>query len=823
MSQVEILSPAGSMESFRTAINAGADAIYLGGNMFGARAFANNFDEEQLKKALEIAHIHGRKVYLTVNTLLKNDELKKHLYDFLLPAYEAGLDAVIVQDFGVFKFIKEHFPDMDIHASTQMTTNGALSAKFLEEKGASRVVTSRELSLEEIRQIRRETKVEIESFVHGALCYCYSGQCLMSSMIGGRSGNRGRCAQSCRLNYTAFDEQNNLLGKKDKHILSPKDMCALEILPDVIEAGVYSLKIEGRMKSPEYTAGVVSIYRKYVDLYLEKGRKGYKVQQEDLMKLMDLFNRGNFSKGYYVAQNGPDMMSMDRPNHQGTKAIQVVSVQRGKMSVKALNQLNPQDIVDVSPEFTWTNGQARRVNEVFSINIPNNLRVQNGMIFYRVRNNQLINAIDTQFINSNVREKVNIEGKVVVGQPLSLKIRCRDQQYEVTGNVVEEAKNSPMDVKSIEKQLKKLGETEFEAEHIDIELQGNVFVPVSELNELRRELVRGITEELAGKRITKDFEANGLGDSISLQNDCPERIQSKSTESKGTALYVTVHSPEQFQLACNKEEVNRIYMDIYEDLSKEDYTRFIEQAHSGGKEIFHSFPYIFRKRAVDWYEKHAYLYEDLPWDGFLVRNLDELQFIREHHYKGKIVTDYNVYMMNEDAPMFLQCEQDSQNCQDNLGSACFMDVDSITAPLELNHKELAKQRKNKPMEMLCYGYFPVMLSAQCVMKNLKNCQMGKAGEGAILRLKDRMGKYLPVVNFCRWCYNIIYHYAPLDLLDLGEELGECGIKAYRIDLALLNREEAVTALERGTRCVKNEVVEKAGNEFTRGHFLRGVE
>ena len=306
----ELLSPAGSYESFEAAIGAGADAVYVGGPAFGARAYAQNFTQEELITAIETAHIHNRKLYLTVNTLLKNRELDDQLFEYLLPYYEAGLDAVIVQDLGVFSFIRRNFPDLDIHASTQMTVTGPEGMRFLEEKGATRVVPARELSLEEISAMHKASPLEIETFIHGALCYSYSGQCLMSSIFGGRSGNRGRCAQPCRLPYSVTMDHRKYKGDKDFCALSLKDICTLDILPDILEAGVYSLKIEGRMKSPRYTAGVVSIYRKYVDRYLKSGRKGYHVDPRDKKILLDLFDRGGFTDGYYVQHNGRDMVAL---------------------------------------------------------------------------------------------------------------------------------------------------------------------------------------------------------------------------------------------------------------------------------------------------------------------------------------------------------------------------------------------------------------------------------------------------------------------------------------------------------------------------------
>ena len=314
----ELLAPAGSVETMYAAFAAGADAVYIGGSRFGARAYADNAESESLLDAIDYAHLHGKKLYLTVNTLLKEQEMDE-LYEYLLPFYRQGLDAVIVQDFGVFRSVREWFPDLAIHASTQMTITGKNGAQLLKEMGASRVVTARELSAEEIKDIHDNVDIEIESFVHGALCYCYSGQCLLSSMIGGRSGNRGRCAQPCRLTYS-------MNGIKDKYLLSPKDMCTVEAIPDILDAGVYSLKIEGRMKSPEYVAGVTYAYRKYVDMYLEKGRDGFKVDAHDITQLMDLYNRGGFCKGYYYSHNDKNMMNKNKMLKKGKQFAKKMGV-----------------------------------------------------------------------------------------------------------------------------------------------------------------------------------------------------------------------------------------------------------------------------------------------------------------------------------------------------------------------------------------------------------------------------------------------------------------------------------------------------------------
>ncbi len=791
MSRVEILSPAGSPVSLHAAVNAGADAVYVGGNMFSARAFANNFDSKELQEALDFVHIHNKKLYLTVNTLLKNSELKGYLYDFIKLAYENGLDAVLVQDFGVFEFIKANFPDLDIHASTQMTTNSEYSARLLEQKGVTRVVTSREVSLEEIRRIRSTTDIEIESFVHGALCYSYSGQCLMSSMIGGRSGNRGRCAQSCRLAYTVYDGNNKICGVKNCHALSPKDICTLEILPDIIEAGVNSLKIEGRMKSPQYTAGVVSIYRKYVDMYLNNGKKDYVTDEQDIMDLMDLFNRGNFTKGYYVMKNGKQMMSMERPNHQGTRAVEVVSAQKGKMTVRALNKLNPQDIVDVSPDFTWTNGTDRSVNEVFDIRIPAALRVSKGDVYYRVRNNRLLNSIQDRFIERDAKVDIGIEGEFKAGSPSRVTLSCRDSKVSVCGNVVSTADNRPVTCEQIKEQLSKLGNTQFRASGVDLNVQEGIFVPVQELKALRRAAVDKLREALVKRRTIS-------GNRRDLQ---PEDITDEQIKPVKPYISVLIRNKEQLERAADFSEIDRIYYE-FSDGDFESLKDISEKIKSYGFEFILALPHIFRKSAANLFLADIDKLKNAGADGFLIRSLDELQFVIENNLSGKRILDYNLYRFNDYSESFFKP----------------YNIDTFTASYELSRNEIFNM-DNKNTELVVYGRIPLMLSAQCVMKNFKGC---RESEG-MLYIKDRVGKYMPVENRCRWCYNIIYDSAPLNLTEYATIINENNFKSLRIDLTIEKAEDITPIINNVCENFVRGKFTKPAADYTKGHFLRGVE
>ena len=459
--QVEVLAPAGSLDIMKAVVAAGADAIYLGGNMFGARAFANNFNDEELICAIEYAHLFGRKVYLTVNTLLKSREIENSLIEYLIPFYEAGLDAVIVQDMGVFNLIRKHFPDMDIHASTQMTQTGVYGSRLLKELGATRIVTSREMNLQEIKQLHERLDVEIESFVHGALCYCYSGQCLLSSFNGGRSGNRGRCAQPCRMPYDVYDNGEKINNRNNSYALSPKDMCALQILPDVIDSGVYSLKIEGRMKNVTYAAMVTHIYRKYVDMYLEKGRNGFKLDKQDIDDLSDIYNRGAFTTGYYDSVKGKKMMSLGRPNHMGTECLKVVSNKAGRITFKALKNVNRGDVFEIDKEHSFESGADVAAGQTLVVNLPKKYPLYEGRIVNRMNNAKIKAYVADNYVG--ITPKLHVDMRLVVrkNENISLTVMYDGIEKTCTGEIVTEAQSRPASEEELVKNLKKTGDTCF--------------------------------------------------------------------------------------------------------------------------------------------------------------------------------------------------------------------------------------------------------------------------------------------------------------------------------------------------------------------------
>ncbi len=791
--KIEILAPAGSYESFHAAIVAGADAVYAGGPKFGARAFAENFTEAQLLNAIDYAHLHQRKFYLTVNTLLKDYEIEQ-LPEYLEPLYQRGLDAVIVQDMGVLNVVRQYFPDMDIHASTQMTVTGVNGAQFLKENGAVRVVPAREISLEEVRNIKSVTGMEMECFVHGALCYCYSGQCLLSSLIGGRSGNRGQCAQPCRLPYTVDGEKG--------YLLSLKDICTLDIIPDLIEAGIDSFKIEGRMKRPEYVAGVTSIYRKYVDLYLKNPQKPYLVDDKDKEMLMDLFNRGGFHTGYYKQKNGRNMITIQKPNHIGVKVGTVLSQKGREVRMRALTDIAAGDLIEFKNEAQrYTTGKSCKQGEEITILAPKGMRLPVGEVLYRVQSPELLNTLEIMYSKGKVIEKLYGYISMEAGKAAKLVV-CKDE-YSVeveSEQQVEAASSRPLDEERIKKQLRKTGNTEFAFDMLDVELHGEVFLPMQQLNEMRRKAL----EELE-KKIQASFHRKTAEKKV-LQEEILDTASAKLSK-KENKLSVLVETQEQLEAVLeNDNSVACIYVDSNLDttgLDAELWNGISDRIHKKNIEVFLAMPRIFRNQTIEIFEQAYDSILTRYFDGMLIRSMEEYQFLKSKNYSGNIRLDYNLYTMNRFAKQFWKKQG----------------ITYGTIPVELNKSEIVNL-DSKQDEMIVYGYIPAMVTAQCVTSTVHGCKK----DCKITMLKDRYQNEFPVKNQCRDCYNVIYNTAPLYLIDLKEDLEELNAERYRIQFSIENRDEVKQILNQCNSMFSDEKGElfSQKDSITRGHFRRGV-
>lgn len=653
---LEVLAPAGSYETFLAVIRAGADAVYLGGNRFGARAYADNFKEEDLLRAIDHAHIHERKVYLTVNTLLKETEFEQ-LYDYLRPYYEAGLDAVIVQDMGALTLIREAFVGMELHISTQMTVTGAYGAAYMKELGASRIVTARELSLDEIAQIRREVDIEIETFVHGALCYCYSGQCLFSSMLGGRSGNRGKCAQPCRLPYEVYGADKKKQSGKGEFVLSPKDLCGVADIPALAKSGVSSLKIEGRMKQAEYAAGVVAVYRGYVDRYMdnfleacERGMKEqeahafaggqYQVTQEDMQRLFELGNRSGFTDGYYHKKNGKDMITFGKPNHA-------------------------------------------RTNETLQEEIR-------GRYVYAKEG------------NAEIKEKINGILRLKKDSPATMEVSSGGVSVAVSGSIVQAARSQPLSVEKAEACIRQTGNTPFVFEKLTIDAAEDGFLPVQALKQLRREALEKLETALLSetrRSVCKDM-AEGK------DRDCGRASAPKTCG--GELFIASVENRRQAAAALESDLISAVYYDSTCYRREKLIAEFgddVTAAHEAGKAAYLILPAVFRRHTADFYRKKKEELLALGSDGVVVKSYDAAGFVHtELADRLPVIFDYNIYTWNGQAKRGLWKLAPLRD----------------TVPLELNRREI-RGRDNRGSELVIYGYLPLMTSAQCVHANTAGC------------------------------------------------------------------------------------------------------
>ena len=794
--QVEILAPAGSFDSMKAAVAAGADAVYMGGSRFGARAYADNPDEKGLLEAIDYVHLHGRRLYMTVNTLFKEDELEE-LENYMRPYCDRGLDGVIVQDLGALAFMRRHFPGLELHSSTQMTVTSVYGARMMKEMGCSRVVTAREMSLEEIRRIHDETDIEIESFVHGALCYCYSGQCLMSSLIGGRSGNRGRCAQPCRLPYTVY-EPGDLNRQKDKHcapeqagqsgarsriieqtgkknrnqkpaasgrtgpsplnksseryVLSLKDLCTLDILPDIIEAGVYSLKIEGRMKSPRYTAGVVSIYRKYVDRYLEQGREGYFVEPEDRKMLLDLFDRGGFTDGYYARHNGRGMVALRE-----------------------------------KPEF-------------------------------REGNQKLFEYLDKTYVEAELKENVRGHVELAEGEPSRLTLECRKEKVQVLGQAPQAAEKQPMTREKVLKQLNKTGGSPFCFQTLTAQIEGDLFLPVQALNELRRAGFEELEKKLTGAALA-------IGHSSADPTSRPVLIQNIASQSRPVltqtaapqsqpVLTAFLEETAQLSPVLARGEISVVYLDA-DGFGPDQWRDIADRCHDRGKQCWLALPQIFRSHAQRYLGDSRHLLCQAGFDGVLIRALEEtvwLKDLMEQEMPGLPLPfgmDASVYGWNSRSARVLA----------SVGASM------LTMPWELNSRELEPVLEScrglgLTSELIIYGNAPMMVSAQCITNTVKGCTHKRG----TLMMKDRTGAVLPVKNHCSFCYNTIYNPAPLSLLGSEKLVRRLMAERLRLQFTVEGTEQTEKVLDAFIGSfVYNRDVGVPFRDFTRGHFKRGVE
>ena len=825
---VELLAPAGSREALVAAVENGANAIYLAGNAFGARAYASNFDREALREAIHFAHLRKVAIHVTVNTIVADEEMEP-LRDYLRFLYEAGADAVLVQDLGVARVAHETVPDLPLHASTQMSVSSLEGVRALAELGFTRVVLARELSLKEIRHICAHAPIEIETFMHGALCVCYSGQCLMSSMIGGRSGNRGRCAQPCRLPYTLVDEKGqDVLGDKaGSYLLSPRDLSTIDVIPDLIEAGVSSLKIEGRMKRPEYVATVVRTYREAIDTYY--AGKGYAVTQEERDDLAQIFNR-DFTTAYLEGRPGKAMMSDRRPNNRGLLIGRVTAYDWDAriVTVKLSGRLGLGDQVDfwvkVGGRVTatisaLTDAKGRAVEEgqagdTVSFAIPSAVRDHDRV--FKVYDARLMErAKETYASGAPVRRiPVAIAVRAAVGEPLTVTL-CDAEGHRGEGRtdfIGEPARKRPLSEEIIRKQVSRLGTSVYEMKSLHCDIAGEVMVPMSEINEARRKAV----EALDALRL-KEIEA------------CEHRSEPKFTDRiarptpKKAHFLVAVDTLGKAEAALSAGADGILFGgESYEHrvIAPEEYERAWQMAREAGARIDFNTPRIVHDGQQKHVERLLAAFAAFPPDAVHVHNIAMLALVRRLT-DFAIHADYSLISYNKQTLAFLK----------DYGVA------GATLSPELTAKEIRQLAKESPLPLTCivHGRLELMVSNYCVTGSF----LGGCGEGPCTQpctrghfaLKDRKDALFPLA-MDQFCHMHVLNSKVLSMMPHAMKFRAAGIETMQIEAKAMGEKEiaAIVKAYRKAMAFPEEpaeaqlswIHEQEGKDITRGHYFRGV-
>ncbi len=855
----EILAPCGSYDIMIAAINAGADACYFGGYRFGARAYATNFDIETSLKAIDYAHIHGTSLYLTVNTLFKDNEIKD-LYNYILPYYKAGLDAVIVQDFGVFKFIRESFPDMHIHCSTQMNINSKHAALGMKKLGANRIVTARELTLDEIAKIKQEVDIEIESFVHGAMCYSYSGRCLMSSLAGGRSGNRGRCAQPCRKCYDG------------EYILSMKDMCTLTDVPKLMAAGIDSLKIEGRMKNEYYVASAVDAYNQIATDVVE-GCYSEKKAIELKYKLANIYNRGGFCDGYYYIQGGPDMISKDRPNNQGIELGKVIYAKNGEIGLKLYEDLYKQDVIELKLKsidnvLEITSGIEGKKGSQVSLKCPKTKYVAVGSTALRTRCNHILEDVKANIIDKS--KDIDIIGEFTgkIGQLMSLKLSRNVAgeciAYTAYADEVQAARDKATDIDDVRYKLSQLGNTCYSFTKLSLDIDANAFVPAGVVKKLRREAIEGLEQAVCDiyKRVSRSNSF--VDENVKLSGNSFTDENVKSRFEKSYKINVGVFSYEQLLAVTEFSYIDGIILglDLYERALKDKVS---DKLTGDGYTIYLDTPFVTNNS----FDIAPYL-QCKGISGIYIRNVDTLfayvDYMREAACNAGIEVDSNsdaASISTANNVVVIDKTYSSSNdefkviCTDGVYAYNNKAREFISAlipnvifelPKELNKSELNELVKslensycditasvNCPVDkgntlnynnqLSVYEYQQVMVSRQCVVKNKSGC----SHSNQLTKLKDDRGNTFFAQPVCKECINVIYNGVPSMLLGQLDRrmLKSFGASYLRVGFTIEDKDKVNQILNLVKTFIEADYnggyIHYPDNVYTAGHFNRGVE
>ncbi len=849
MHKPELLAPAGSKQALIAAIENGADAVYFGGKLFSARQYASNFTREELEWAVDYAHIRGVKAYVTVNTLVKDSELEEAC-DYLEFLCNAGADAVIVQDLGILRLLREQLPELPVHASTQMTIHNIEGARFLQEMGVKRVVLARELSLDEIKRIKSETNIEIETFIHGALCFSYSGQCLLSSMIGGRSGNRGYCAQPCRKKYR--------LGDADGYLLSPKDLNMSEHIGALVKAGIDSFKIEGRMKRHEYVAGVVRVYRKLIDRYFD-APVGFLVTEDEKHTLLQLFNRG-FTTGYFFGNPGSELMSRKYPYNIGTELGFVAGYDARKklLSIHLKAPLRAGDGIGtgggdgIVVRSMYVNNQ--RVSTAGSglVKIPFDIEIGKGSAVFKTYDSRLMASLEAKSVR---KIPVKMSVKARIGEPVELCINDGENGITVNGGMVSGAESKPMSKDSIAAQLKKLGNTVFEADEISFDSDENIFIPVSELNELRRKAVAEFEAERAQKwkrrcrkplitiekrnaefkpilavntSSVEGFEAavDSGADIVYIGGEVFGNNKPQMKTPRVTSLpklrfgdwrpriakrYVLYGSRE--PLGFGLENPQGFGIDERRFIERGNYDYALEYAHKKGASVFISTPRIIKDigdfKIFSFYSpqrtQRSQSEDDLDInpDGFLVSNLGVLYHLRSMDMVKPIVIDYPFNVFNRLAMEHLLSY--SQR---------------VTLSPELTFDEIRNLTPYGAAECIVHGNFPLMVSEHDLVGSLFSGSIKDA------LLKDEKGFAFPVKTDMQG-RTYVMNSRELCMLEYVPDIIKAGVGCLRIEAKTYDEDKTKAITHAYRKAIDDSIAgkkikKKCQGEYTTGHYFRGV-
>ncbi len=814
MKKVELLAPAGSKEALEAAVKAGADAIYLAGQQFGARKSAANFSEEALIEAIQYCHVRNVKVFMTVNTLLRDEEMAT-LEAYLRPYYMAGIDAFIVQDLGVFHFLKQTFPEVDLHVSTQMTIANVEDAKVLKKMGATRIVVPREMTLEEISTIKSEAAIEIEAFVHGALCVSVSGQCLMSSLIGQRSGNRGACAQSCRQKYQLIKEDGNssesVVSKDGDYLLSPKDLMTLHQLKSIIDSGVYSLKIEGRMKGPEYTYAVTRAYRMAIDAIENRGE-----EKESLAPLENdmkrIFNR-DFTDGFILETSNKAFISQETPGNRGILVAKVESYDKRNQEV-VLNliediskgddlQVRTKGNVGARVEYIKKNNQRTdraQKGERIIVNFKHELA--SGELVYRTYDQTLMKDIQMTLNDEETVQWISAKVNLNIGQPMTLELWTEAGLKVVVSSeeIVEKAIKAPLDDLRLKEQIEKTGGTGLSIKNIEILRDEQATLPIRVVNQLRREGIEKLASEICQQ----------------FQRSLPEIRTHEDTAVAITrqemSLSAYVRTLEQLDAALSLG-IKKIYLhDLWqwEGLLWETL-----KAHLVENEEVQWIPYLGRYLTNQMLEerlKKLQLFkETLGIEQVLVGSIGAANRAKALGFTPQV--DFSLNLFNHHSVLLLE----------NMG------IENFTYSVELNAEQLENFNKHlEPSQrkgtIWGYGYLPVMVSKYCPIngvyaKEKVGCQLCRKNE---YYLEDKTGAKFLVKGDCD-CQVEIFNSTCHNLADEWENLCELGVSEYRLNFVNESREKTVEIIEMHLKASLGYPVNTKGFGFTKGHFRRGVE